>query len=94
MDQLSGVVLWGLCDAASAALLYGPSDDRVKGLVILNPWVRSEAGQARAYLKHYYLTRLFDKNLWKKIFRGEFQSGKAIKSFVRSEEHTSELQSH
>ena len=82
VDKLSGVVLWGLCDAASAALFYGLTDDRVKGLVILNPWVRSEAGQARAYLKHYYLTRLFDKNLWKKIFRGEFQSGKAIKSFV------------
>ena len=82
VEHLSGVVLWGLCDAASAALFYGLTDDRVKGLVILNPWVRSEAGQARAYLKHYYLTRLFDKNLWKKIFRGEFQSGKAIKSFV------------
>lgn len=82
VDELSGVVLWGLCDAASAAMIYGNSDDRIKGLVILNPWVRSEAGQARAYLKHYYLTRLFDKNLWKKIFRGEFQSGKAIKSFV------------
>src|SRR5690625_2926143 len=39
---LREVVIWGLCDAASAACFYAPSDLRVTGLVLLNPWVRTE----------------------------------------------------
>ncbi|WP_229425323.1 hydrolase 1, exosortase A system-associated [Massilia sp. Se16.2.3] len=31
------VVLWGLCDGASAAAMYAPQDARVSGLVLLNP---------------------------------------------------------
>ncbi len=42
---LEEVVLWGLCDAASAALLYAATDARVAGLVLLNPWVRTESGE-------------------------------------------------
>ena len=36
------IVLWGLCDAASAALLYWKAtrDARVAGMVLLNPWIR------------------------------------------------------
>ena len=33
------VVLWGLCDGASAACFYAPTDERGAGLVLLNPWV-------------------------------------------------------
>lgn len=67
------VVLWGLCDAASAALLYAPSDSRVAGLVIANPWVRSPHSEARARVRHYYLRRLFSGELWKKIVTGRFR---------------------
>lgn len=70
---LAEVTLWGLCDAASAALLYAWRDPRVTGLTLLNPWARTEAGEARAYLKHYYWRRLFSPDLWRKIRRGEFQ---------------------
>lgn len=69
---LREVVLWGLCDGASAAALYAGLDQRVRGLVLLNPWVRTEAGSARATLKHYYRGRLFDPALWKKIAAGRF----------------------
>src|SRR5450830_826016 len=31
------LVIWGLCDAASAALFYAHTDPRVCGLVLLNP---------------------------------------------------------
>lgn len=64
------VVLWGLCDGASAACFRAPLDERVAGLVLLNPWVRTEAGQAKAMLKHYYLGRLLDKRFWQKLLSG------------------------
>lgn len=70
--QLDEVVLWGECDAASAILLYAGRDSRVKGAVLLNPWVRTEALQAKAVLKHYYLQRLMEPSLWKKVFSGQF----------------------
>lgn len=75
------VVLWGLCDAASAAVLYAHQDPRVAGLVLLNPWARTEEGAARAYLKHYYLSRLLQPGLWRKIARGQFDYAGAVRSF-------------
>lgn len=66
------VVLWGLCDGASAALLYCDEtrDSRVTGLCLLNPWVRSEVGLARTQVKHYYTQRLMQREFWAKLFRG------------------------
>ena len=69
---LESVVLWGLCDGACAALFHAPDDARVSGLVLLNPWVQTEAGQARAQLKHYYLARLTAPQFWLKIAAGNF----------------------
>jgi len=77
---LKRVVLWGLCDAASASIFYGYTDERVSGLVLLNPWVRTIEGEARAYIKHYYMHRLIDKSLWQKIFSGKFNFYKSIRS--------------
>ena len=74
------VVLWGLCDAASAALQYAPSDRRVCGLVLLNPWVRTEQGLAQTYLKHYYGQRLLDPSLWRRLLKGEFSVTTALRS--------------
>lgn len=71
-QQLQEVVLWGLCDAASASLHYSHQDSRVSGVVLVNPWVRTEQGMAKAYLKHYYLRRLIDFSLWKKVVSGQF----------------------
>jgi exosortase A-associated hydrolase 1 len=70
--QLSHVVIWGLCDAASAALFYAYQDHRVKGLVLLNPWVYTTQGAAKTYLKHYYLQRVLSRELWSKVFSGKF----------------------
>lgn len=70
--QLRRVVLWGLCDAASAALLYvhRRRDPRVAGLCLANPWVRTEASLARAQVKHYYLDRLRQPAFWRKLLSG------------------------
>jgi exosortase A-associated hydrolase 1 len=69
---LKHVALWGLCDAASAALLYLDStrDPRVAGVALLNPWVRSAASLAQAHVKHYYWRRLREREFWMKLLRG------------------------
>ena len=43
VESLDGVVLLGLCDGATASILYARSDPRVLGLVLLNPWIRSSS---------------------------------------------------
>lgn len=68
------VALWGLCDGASASLLYLDEcggDPRVAGLCLLNPWVRSETSQARTQLRHYYVQRLLQPGFWAKLLRGK-----------------------
>lgn len=82
LPYLKDVVLWGLCDGASAAIFYAPTDSRVSGMVLLNPWIRTEAGQARAHLKHYYWARLFDGELWQKILRGRFDYAATLRSIA------------
>jgi exosortase A-associated hydrolase 1 len=77
------VVIWGLCDAASAAMFYAAGDKRVCGLVLLNPWVRTTGGHAKATLKHYYLDRLLQPALWRKIFSGRFDYRGALRSFTK-----------
>jgi exosortase A-associated hydrolase 1 len=78
---LKDVVLWGLCDAASAALFYAHQDARVSGLVLVNPWARTEQGVARVHLRHYYVQRLFQASLWQKVARGEFNIRGAAAAF-------------
>lgn len=74
------VVIWGLCDGASAAAIYAHSDARVSGSVLVNPWTRTDEGEAKAQLKHYYRARLLDAGFWKKVAMGEFDFGSAARS--------------
>ena len=78
---LARVVLWGLCDAASAALMYASSDRRVLGMVLLNPWVHSLVTQARVRLKTYYLARLRNAQFWRKVLRLQFDWRDSLTSF-------------
>lgn len=74
LERVPGVrsiVIWGLCDAASAALMYAHREPRVSGLVLLNPWVRNPDVQARAYLRTYYLRRVVDREFWRSLFTGK-----------------------
>jgi exosortase A-associated hydrolase 1 len=74
--RVKKVVLWGLCDAASAALMYAQTtqDARLAGLCLLNPWVRSEASLARTHVKHYYAQRFLQKTFWQKLLSGRIGS--------------------
>lgn len=70
---LRKLVLWGLCDGASASLLYlhtQRAHAEIDGLVLLNPWVRSEDSLAKTQVKHYYTQRLREKAFWLKLLRG------------------------
>ena len=69
--QLKKIILWGLCDAASAAVFYAKNDARVDGLILLNPWVRTDSGEAKVLVKHYYLARLKNPDFWKKTLGGK-----------------------
>ncbi len=82
VPELREVAIWGLCDAASAALFYAHQDPRVTGLVLLNPWVRTDAGIAKTHLKHYYWSRIADREFWRKVMRGEFALATAARSFA------------
>lgn len=81
VPSLRRVVLWGLCDATLAIAEHAQGDSRIVGVVLLNPWVRSESGLARAQLKHYYLARLMQPDFLRKVLSGRFNpmaSGRAL----------------
>lgn len=78
------VVLWGLCDAASAILLYAARDPRIAGLLLVNPWVREPDGEARAFVKHYYGRRLLDAAFWRKLLAGDVAVGAALRGLAAS----------
>lgn len=84
--NLRRIVLWGLCDAASASLMYvqAARDARVSGLVLLNPWVRSASSLAQTQIKHYYVQRLLRKEFWWKLLTGRMAVGKALGDFLRA----------
>lgn len=77
-----GIVLLGLCDAASAALTYCLSDPRVVGLLLINPWVRSVQSQAEVVVKRYYASRLRQADFWRKMASGHFDFFGSLGSLI------------
>lgn len=71
--SVSRIVLCGLCDGASAALLHLAQRRRadVAGLILMNPWVRSgAAASSGALVRHYYARRVLDRAFWSRLLRG------------------------
>lgn len=81
--QLKEVILWGECDAAPAILNYAPLDVRVKGAVLLNPFARTEAGQAKAIVRHYYVDRILQPTFWRKLLMLQFNPVESARSLVQ-----------
>ncbi len=79
---LDGVVLWGLCDAASSILMEGAGHPMVRGLVLLNPWVRSDDTVASARINHYYGKRFFSRVFWRKLLSGNVALRKSLVGFL------------
>ena len=80
--SIKRVALWGECESATAISFYGYTDPRVSGLFMVNPWIRTDEGQAKTLIKHYYLSRLSDKKFWKKVASGKFNPFASLASFV------------
>lgn len=76
------IVLFGLCDAASAVLMYPVSDRRIVGMILANPWVRTESGQAKALVQHYYGHRLLQRAFWRKLVSGEVEVRASVRSLI------------
>lgn len=76
------VVLWGLCDGASAAAMYCAQDPRVTHLILANPWVRGAVSSERVMLRHYYLQRLFDRSFWSKLLAMRLNPFAAAREFL------------
>jgi exosortase A-associated hydrolase 1/exosortase A-associated hydrolase 2 len=74
------VVLVGECESASGILFYAWTDPRVKGAVLINPWVRTVEGQAQVVLKTYYLDRLRSREFWRKLRSGDFDIVASLRS--------------
>lgn len=81
VDGARRIVLFGLCDGASAAAMYASRDSRVAGVVLLNPWVHTETGEAKAFVWHYYPKRLLQKDFWVKLIRGGVRVGASAADF-------------
>ena len=87
------IVLWGLCDGAPAALMYLDANREaievrgrgtVSGLVLVNPWARSEATFARTQIRHYYLRRLAEPAFWRKLLRGRVRLATSVGDLGRA----------
>ena len=80
--SLKHVVLFGLCDGATAAAYYAPTDPRVSAAVLLNPWVHTESAQAKTYLWHYYPRRILQADFWRGLFRGRVAVAASAADFL------------
>jgi len=78
------IVLWGLCDAAPAALDFWQETQNpaIAGMVLLNPWARSDTTLAKAHIKHYYGQRLMEREFWRKLLTGGVAHVEALRSFA------------
>ncbi len=79
------ICLWGLCDGASASLLYmhATHDKRIAGIVLLNPWIRSETSLAKVHVKYYYPKRILRIDFWRKLLSGNI-GRKALQELIMS----------
>jgi exosortase A-associated hydrolase 1 len=84
IPDMKETVILGLGDAAAAAALYAPQDERVRGLVLLNPQVRKPRGDES--LGYHYLARLGEVAFWKRVAAGKVDisaSAAALRQNVR-----------
>jgi exosortase A-associated hydrolase 1 len=68
IEGLDRVVLWGLCDAASEAMLYGHTRADVSAMILVNPWVSSGDYSPEVKFSHYYGPRLRGGDTWRRFF--------------------------
>ena len=88
--KLSRFILMGLCSGADHAVLYGHTDPRVVGLILMDPTLPPTA----RYYWHYIRQRLGNVRNWASVLTG--RSGlmrRLLAHFVHSVRYRSDLQS-
>jgi uncharacterized protein len=83
VPHIKRLILWGECDASSAILMHAHKEPRVVGISLQNPWARTTSGQAKAYIKHYYLKRLTERSFWKNVLEAKFNPFAAVLSLLQ-----------
>jgi exosortase A-associated hydrolase 1 len=86
LDAAQGVtriVLWGLCDAASSAMMYAHLHPQVVGMVLLNPWVHTGEYAPDVKLAHFYRPFLADRNRWRGFLSGKVRIVPALREVGR-----------
>lgn len=82
--DLESVVAYGLCDAASALLMYVPEDTRIGALILANPWVRSPVSEAKTFMRHYYAGRLLQRSFWRNVVRGRLDVRASLQGIAKT----------
>lgn len=65
------LVVFGLCDAASAVLMAAERIDGLAGMILANPWVRRAETLNAAVVRHYYRKRIVSAEFWRKFATGK-----------------------
>ncbi len=82
--ELKNICLWALCDGAAASAIYAPADrERISSMILCNPYVHTEMGQAKAILKYYYISRFFQRDFWMKLLGFKFNVLDSLKDFFK-----------
>jgi exosortase A-associated hydrolase 1 len=84
IPTIRSVCLWGLCDGATAAALYAPSDPRVSGLVMANPWVHTEVTRSEALVRSYYVAKLLSLEFWRRLLGGKVALRNSLREASRA----------
>jgi exosortase A-associated hydrolase 1 len=82
-EQVPGVrrvVIFGLSEGAAAALLYANRDPSVRGLILVNPWIRMDQAVAQEELRQNF-GRLGSRSFWMRIRKSEAGLRGAARSF-------------
>ena len=60
-------------------MMYAPTDPRIVGIVLLNPWLRSDVAKGKSMVRHYYLKRLLSGSFWRKLLAGKVKMGGSLR---------------
>ncbi len=87
VPELEAVVVAGLCDGASAALLHASAEEAgaslpVRGVVAINPWIRTQRSRAVAEVRHHYRQRFTSADFWRRLLSGQVAIRDALGGFL------------
>ena len=76
---LSRLIVIGLCEGATAALITEAERKFSAGLVLINPWIPDEKLAAQTKFRIYYSRRFLSFSFWKDLLEGKINLGTSIR---------------